>query len=82
MDSSNIRLNPLCFAHYVPPQVYVADDVGGNNDDRTTAGDNWLDKTDTDSQSELMASARISRVAPPPNSMREQQRDDSEKPAG
>jgi hypothetical protein len=82
MDSSNIQLNPQRLAHYEPPQVYVADDVGGNNGDRTPEGDNCLDKTDTDSQSELMVSARISKVAPPPNSMREQHRDNSQKSAG
>jgi hypothetical protein len=82
MDSSNIQLNPQRFAHYEPPQVYVADDVGGNNDDRTLGGDDSLDKIDTDSQSELMTSARISKVALPPNSMQERQRDNSQKSSG
>ena len=52
-----------------PAQVQFADDVGRNNDDRTPERDNYLAKTRTHSQKELMTSVCISEVAPPLKSM-------------
>jgi hypothetical protein len=65
MDFSGVQLNPWRFAHYEPPQIRVADNVGRNNDDGTPERDYCLAKTGTDSKGELVTSASISKMAPP-----------------